>query len=88
MKLATCNLDKSQIEGDEGIVISGRFSATFTSLFPPNSSLHLRFQSSVGSSVDDYEVFQGLNGAGVDHPFETGRLLCEEMSLGQPFSAA
>jgi hypothetical protein len=38
--------------------------------------------------VDEYGLFPGLSGAGVDHTFEPGSSLLEEMSLGQPFSAA
>jgi hypothetical protein len=88
LKLAICNLDKSGIAGAENIVISGRFAATFTSSFPSMPNPHLRFPILRRLIVDEYGLFPGLNGAGVDNAFEPGSTLLEEMSLGQTFSAA
>jgi hypothetical protein len=49
---------------------------------------HLRFPIPRRLIVDEDGLFPGLNGATVDHTFDPGRSLREEMSLGQPFSAA
>ena len=49
---------------------------------------HLRFPILRRLIVDEYGLFPGLNGAGVDNAFEPGSSLLEEMLLGQTFSAA
>lgn len=51
---------------------------------------HLRFPILRRLIVDEHGLFPGRKGdsAGVDHTFEAGQLALEEMSLGQPFSAA
>jgi hypothetical protein len=71
----------------ENIVISGRFAATFTSSFP-SMPPHLRFPILRRLIVDEDGLFPGVNGAGVDHTFEPGSSLLEEMSLGPSFSTA
>ena len=69
-------------------MISGRYAATFTSSFPSMPNPDLRFPILRRLTADEDGLFPGLKGATVDHTFDPGRSLLEEMSLGQPFSAA
>jgi hypothetical protein len=49
---------------------------------------HPRFPILRRLIVDEDGLFPDLNGATVGHTFEPGSSLREEISLGQPFSAA